>query len=42
MLNYPIYDFDLDTSKMIDMFNIGMEYANNAPEQWKKTHSKLD
>lgn len=42
MLNYPIYDFDLDTSKMMDMFNIGMEYANNAPEQWKKTHSKLD
>lgn len=37
-----IYDFDLDTSMILDMFNIGMEHANIAPSEWKLQHVKQD
>lgn len=42
MDDFPIYDFDLDTTIIMDLFNTGMTYANDAPEFWEASHVKKD
>lgn len=39
---YQLCDFNIDSKIIMDMFNIGMNAANNAPDVWKKSRPKVD
>lgn len=42
MDNYSVYNFDLKNTDILDMFSLGMEYANDILDIWELGHLKKD